>query len=209
MGGRGMNLLELWNEHIVRGNRLSRELEEIEDLISKAKESDICFSSGNNGAIFIRVLSSEKMQELKESAMIYIMRARDEKETELQGLMGKLPAFPEKRNPAIVNPEFEAAVKEMEGKTQPDPVEEKHTEILQEEAKRIEELPLKPSEILEQHTDEVIKMYSQMATYQAIADKFGVKKGDVNNFFTKHKTTKRTSKKDDEFLDSKVQARRS
>lgn len=212
------NLIDQWNEHIVRGNQLSRELEDIEDILEKSKGADICFSSGTTGAVFIRVLSPEKMQELRENVVVAIMRTRDDKAAELEKLMGV-------RKPATINPEFDAAVNNMVdalknpaakavealSKVTADPVEEKLTEILQTEAAKIEgePIPLKPSEILEAHADEVLKMYSQMATYQAIADKYGVKKTDVNNFFTKHKTTKRTSKKEDGFLDTRVQARQS
>jgi len=100
------NLLEQWNEHIIRGNQLSRELEDIEDIIEKSKGADICFSSGANGAVFIRVLSPEKMQELRENVVIAIIRTRDDKAAELEKLMGV-------RKPATINPVFEAAVKEM------------------------------------------------------------------------------------------------
>lgn len=127
------DLLNQWNEHIIRGNQLSRELEDIGDLLEKAKEADICFSSGSNGATFIRVLSPEKMQELKESALIAVMKVRDEKEAELEKLMGA-------RKPAIINPVFEAAVREMvQSAKKPDPVKEKLAGILQSEADRIAE----------------------------------------------------------------------
>jgi hypothetical protein len=198
--------LEQWNEHIVRGNQLSRELEDIEDILEKSKGADICFSSGANGAVFIRVLSAEKMQALRENVVLEIMKTRNDKAVKLEKLMGI-------RKPAVINPEFETAVQEMEsqGKKQVDPVEEKFTEILQEEAKRIEEPPvaLKPSEILDQHSKEIEKMYKvQMATVGSIAEIFGVKKTDVNTFLSKHKLF-RTTRKEDGFLDAKVQARQS
>jgi hypothetical protein len=200
------NLLEQWNEHIVRGNQLSRELEDIEDILEKSKGADICFSSGANGAVFIRVLSAEKMQALRVNVVLEIIKTRNDKTVELEKLMGL-------RKPATINPEFEAAVQEMEnqGNKQADPVEEKLSEILQEEAKRIEELPvpLKPSEILEQHVAEIEKMYKvDMTTVGAIAEKYRVKKTDVNTFLAKHKLF-RTTRKEDGFLDAKVQARQS
>ena len=205
------NLLEQWNDHIIKGNQLSRELEDIEDLLSRAREADICFSSGNNGAIFIRVLGQEKMQELKESAMIAIMRTRDEKETELQKLMGKQPVIPafgqeivvhEKRKPATINPEFEAAVKEMvtsgKKKEHPDPKDE--VVIPKKIAEKKPEL----------NVADVKRMYHDEAkTMKEIAEYFGVKKEQVNSFIQKNNLQRTSYKKDDIFLDSKVQARQS
>lgn len=198
------NLLDQWNEHIVRGNQLSRELEDIEDILEKSKGADICFSSGTNGAIFIRVLSADKMQSLRENVVIEIMKTRNDKAAELEKLMGI-------RKPASINPEFEAAVQEMENANikQPDPVEEKLSVNLPAKAKMIEgePVPLKPSEILEKYSEEIQNMYKvQMATVGSIVEKYGVKKSDVNTFLQKHKLF-RTTRKEDGFLDAKVQAR--
>ena len=83
--------------------------------------------------------------------------------------------------------------------------------ILQDEAAKIEDkpVPLKPSEILEAHAAEIEHMYKiQMTTVGSIAEKYGVKKTDVNTFLAKHKLF-RTTRKEDGFLDAKVQARQS
>ncbi len=213
------NLLEQWNEYIIRGNQLSRELEDIEDLMDKAREADICFSSGNNGAIFIRVLSPEKMKELKESAMIAIMRIRNEKEMELQKLMGKqqvIPSFAQggivsgfvntdsihkgvvipdqdivssgNRKPAIINPEFEAAVQGMVGS-----VKHKQTDVLPPpDDKSLDKYPAKkskPSPYPENMTEEAVKeLYiNQGKTIQQVANHFGIPYAKANSFITGHK----------------------
>jgi hypothetical protein len=203
-----MNLLDQWNEHIVRGNQLSRELEDFEGIMHVAdiSESKVAIAGGGGTTYIDRVLPPDKMAEIKGMVISSLANAKAEKERELKKLMGLW-------KPAIIKPEFEAAVQGMDqsGKKQPDPVEEKLTEILQEEAKRIEELPvpLKPSEILEQKSEEIEKMYKvQMSTVGAIAEKYRVKKTDVNTFLAKHKLF-RTTRKDDGFLDAKVQARQS
>lgn len=208
------NLLEQWNEHIVRGNQLSRELEDIEDILEKSKGADICFSSGANGSVFIRVLSPEKMQELRESVVVAIMRTRDDKAAELERLMGI-------RKPTIINPEFEAAVNSMVdsmkkpaakaiealSKVTADPVEEKLTEILQAEAKKIEGEPVHIS-LTDDDVDDVRRMYQQEGLTQGdIAVHYGVKKVQVNTFIQKHGLFRTSYKKDDGFLDAKVQAR--
>jgi hypothetical protein len=204
------NLLDQWNEHIIKGNHLSRELEVIEDLIEKSKGEDICFTSRPNGATYITILSPEKMQELRENALVAVIQARNEKVIELEKLMGV-------RKPATINPVFEAAVKEMEESSRvhkdPDPVEEKLTEILQEEAKRIEDKPIKEetkAEILEHYADEITKLCKDESNKVGdIADKYGVKKSDIYNFMAKHKISRAIPKKNDVFLDTKVSARQS
>jgi predicted XRE-type DNA-binding protein len=192
------NLLDQWNEHIIKGNQLSRELEVIEDLIEKSKGEDICFTSRPNGATYITILSMEKMQELRENAVVAVIQARNEKTAELEKLMGV-------RKPATINPVFEAAVKEMvnfaKDHNEVDPVEEKLTVILQEETEKIED---KPMMIVE----DVKHMYlDEGKTQGEIAEYYGVKKPVVNNFLQKNKLFRGSYKKDDGFLDAKVQAR--
>ncbi|MDF2608891.1 MAG: hypothetical protein K0R92_365 [Lachnospiraceae bacterium] len=194
-------LLEQWNEHIVRGNQLSRELEDIESILEKSKDADICFTSGSNGSIFIRVLSPEKMQELKENAVIAIMRTRDEKIAELEKLMGL-------RKPSTINPEFEAAVQGMvESNKKPvpvmpkvDPIEEKLSNILDKQEQKI-------SGKLELNIPDVKRMYhDENKSMKEIAEHFGVTKSIVNNFIAQHNLS-RKKLKDDGYLDAQVEAR--
>ena len=104
------NLLEKWNEYIVQGNQLSRELEEFEGIMHAADkpESVIAFyGPAGSGTTFIdSVLSPEKMAEIKKMVVTSLTEARLTKEIELEKLMGI-------RKPATINPEFEAAVQGM------------------------------------------------------------------------------------------------
>lgn len=104
-----MSLVEKWNQHIVQGNKLSRELEDFEGIILAGQEasSEVAFVEKGIGATYISVLSPEKMAEFKQAILKAIMDAKTEKELELEKLMGI-------HKPAIINPAFEQAVKEME-----------------------------------------------------------------------------------------------
>lgn len=196
------NLLKQWNEYMVKGNQLTKELENIEALIEKSKGEDICFTSGPNGATYITVLSPEKMKELRESVVHAIMQIRDEKAAELEKLMGI-------RKPATINPEFEAAVQEMEqsSKKKPDPVEEKLSEILQAEAERIEGKSEPPEDkslskyppnkrkpkLSEDLLEDIRRMYvDEGKTAREIAEVYKVKPNDVSNFIAKHKLNRRS-----------------
>jgi DNA-binding transcriptional regulator YiaG len=182
------NLLDQWNEHIIRGNLLSRELEDIEDILEKSKGADICFSSGTNGSVFIKVLSPEKMQELRENVVIAIMKTRNEKTAELEKLMGI-------RKPATTNPEFEAAVQDMEKSTKvvqkPDPVEV------------IDDKPKKPIMTIE----DVRRMYQdENMSMKDISEYYGVSKSVINNFIYMNKLARKKIK-DDGYMDAQVEAR--
>ena len=197
------NLLEQWNDHIIKGNQLSRELEDIESIIGAAQDAEVAFyKPGAGSTSFIRVLSPEKMQELKGSVVAAIIQTRDDKVKELEKLMGI-------RKPAIVNPEFEAAVQSMvDSVKKPDPIEKTLKEVLQEEAARIEkpkesDLPLfrdpgKDDKSLNKYpakkgrqstrpegmtVAEVTRMYTVEGKEQKeIAQCFGVTESIVKNF---------------------------
>lgn len=194
------NLLEQWNEHIIRGNQLSRELEDIEDILEKSKGADICFSSGTTGAVFIRVLSQEKMQELRENVVVAIMRTRDDKAAELEKLMGV-------RKPATINPEFEAAVQEMENQIQKTVLIVGHglkptPHLLPPDMPEVE-VPK-----LEMSVEDVRKMYhDENKSMKDIAEYYGVTKSVVNNYIYNNHLSRKKVKEDDVFLDTKVEAR--
>lgn len=189
------SLLEQWNDHIIRGNQLSRELENIEALIEKSKGEDICFTSKPSGATYISVLSPEKLQELRESVVVAIIQVRNEKKEELEKLMGI-------RKPAILNPAFEAAVQDMEASVP------KKEHIVQDNE------VVSPKKIIEKKPEinvaDVQRMYHDEAkTMKEIADHFGVKKEQVNSFIQKNNLRRTSYMKDDIFLDTKVKARQS
>lgn len=195
-----MNLLDKWNDHIIKGNQLSRELENIEELLEKTKEADICFSSGSNGAIFIRVLSPEKMQELKESAIAAIIHTKDEKTAELEKLMGI-------RKPATINPVFEAVVQEMvqsNNQKTSTYVDKSATDPVEEEQEPAAEPPAFPA-LDDTAVEDVRRMHYAGKSVQEIADHYGVKKWKAYEFITKHSL--RRNYKDDGFLDAKAEVR--
>ncbi len=193
-----MNLVDQWNDHIIKGNQLSRELENIEELLEKAREADICFSSGSNGAIFIRVLSPEKMQELKESAIVAIIHTRDEKTAELEKLMGI-------RKPATVNPEFEAAIQEMENSQKTSTYVDNSGQDQIEEAPK-EEPPAYPA-LDDTAVEDVRRMYqSEGKTLKEVAAIYGVTKSQMNTFISRHNLRRTSYEKDSVFLDAKVPA---
>jgi hypothetical protein len=170
-------------------------IEQCDTVAKKIEDMDICFSKPCDEQILFldSVLSKDQLTAIREDVIKRINITATAAQTYLEGLDRK----PDK-----------ALAKEPE----PDPVEEKLKEILREEAKKIEDKPvaLKPSEILEAHADDIEKMYKvDMATITAIAEKYDVKKTDVNTFLQKHKLFRRSYKKDDGFLDAKVQARQS
>lgn len=196
------NLLEQWNDHIIKGNQLSREIETIEDIIGAGEvpTAEIAFAVKGGGTTLITVLSEERMQRLKESVVDAINAVRDDKVRELEKLMGT-------RKPAIINPVFEEATKDMFQsikKTTEDPVEEKLTEILQEEAKKIEDKPIMD----EKEVDNVRRMYHDEAkTMKEIAAYYGVTKSQMNAYISKY-SLRRTSYKNDGFTDSEVGSKR-
>lgn len=167
------NLLDQWNEHIVRGNKLSRELEDFEGIMHVADMADSKIAiSGGVGTTFIdRVLSPEKMADIKRIVITSLNEAKLTKEVELEKLMGRKPAY--------INPEFEAAVKEMEqqGKKQPDPVPEEKT--------------------YPEMTVELVKelYHDKNMTLDQVAKEFGVNRTALYTFITKNNLRK-PSKKD-------------
>jgi hypothetical protein len=228
-----MNSKELLDQaeiRVKRINELSDSVGASEDIIAMLGEGEICFFVSGVGTTHLTpVLSQEKMQKLREWVVSEIIDLRDAKTAELEKLLGI-------RKPAIINPEFEAAVKDMErtGKqlivetkecvltgdksitvtTEPDPLGEKLTSILQKETKRIADKPVpkaeqpKPESKMGLMTKEdVERMYIQEnKTMKEIAEYYGVKKGDVNNFiYVNHLSRKNF--KDDGFTDSKPSGR--
>lgn len=233
------NLLEQWNEHIIRGNQLSREIEDFDRIIGAGVEtnSEIAFVAKGIGTTYISVLSPEKMEEFKRMILNAIYNARDEKTAELEKLMGLVPVIPTlpngavigivsqgkplphilppdkpevvipdpvaKRKPATVNPEFEAAVQDMV-KSKPQKLDKKQPEKNEPEPK-----PKQETKLSVMNYDDVKRMYQDEGkSMKEIADHYGIKKGDVNNFiYLNHLSRKKL--KDDGFLDNEVQARRS
>ena len=191
------NLLEKWNEYIVQGNQLSRELEEFEGIMHAADqpESVIAFYGPvGSGTTFIdSVLSSEKMVEIKKMVVTSLTEARLTKEIELEKLMGI-------RKPATLNPEFEAAVQGMI----------KEAPVAQEDQtnKPVFRDP-NPAAASELNYEDVRRMYiDEEKTQGEIAKHFNATKSQVNTFLQKNNLFRSNYKKADVFRDAEVEQRR-
>lgn len=207
------NLLEQWNEHIIKGNQLSRELEDFEGImhVGDMPDSKIALFGGAGTTFVDRVLSPEKMSELKRALWEALTEAKLTKEVELEKLMGKKPAY--------INPTFEAAVQVMEqsakaknlssimDKPESDPVEEKLQEILQTEAKKIEQpeensLNRYPASKVSKKKypdgmtiESVTRMYiKEGLPSSSIANIFGISTKEVQNFITINKIRRNQKK---------------
>ncbi len=196
-------LIKEWDKHVIEGNRISRDLESFDGVmkIAELPESKVALYV-NGGTTYIdTVLPEEVMGVLKTIVTNQLVDIRTRKETELKKHMNAW-------KPANINPEFEAAVKEMEqqGKAKPDPIEEKLGEILKKEEDKLgqpveESKPLTADEILRQNIDTVKKLYEdESITVSTIASRFGVRKQDVYSFASKNHFTR--IKKPSGFLDS-------
>lgn len=178
-----MKLLEQANQRVIEINKLMGEVEGFEDIINAGREAEIAFADKGAGTTYITVLSPEKMQELKEIVMVGIMSERDNKTAELEKLLGI-------RKPATINPVFEKAVQEMEQSNKKDPVEEKLTKVLQEEAKKIEE-PKYP-----EMTVELVKelYHDKGMTLDQVAKEFGTNRTALYKFVTNNNLRKPNKK---------------
>jgi hypothetical protein len=204
------NLIREWDEHVIAGNRISRDLESFDGVmkIAELPESKVALYV-NGGTTYIdSVLPEEVMGVLKTIVTNQLVDIRTRKETELKKHMNTW-------KPATINPEFEQAVKEMVQRVKPvsvsDPLEEKMVESLKKkedrlgqqevEAKMKQQPPLSADEILRQDIDKVRELYEDdTITVSVIAAKYGVKKQDVYTFASKNRFTR--IKKPTGFLDS-------
>lgn len=164
-----MSLIEQWNEHIVQGNRLSRELEDFEGIMHVAdmQESKVALAgpSGTGTTFVDLVLSPEKMEEIKRLVVVSLNEARMTKEIELEKLMGV-------RKPATINQEFETAVQDM---VKTDPPKKKPT------GRKAVELDL----------EKVKDLYiTKGLPCRKIADQCGCAENTIRNYIKKHNLTR-------------------
>ena len=208
-------LLEQANSHVVIINKLMGEVEEFEGVVSEAKIGDVCFYVEGHGTTFIRVLSPEKMQEIKATVLDAITLAQKDKTAELERLLGVGPveakidlleekiaekliqeeqkikeSVPVVKKAAVINPEFEAAIKKMEESTT-----KKKSEP---EPRLLPELTV--GEVKRLYLDEG-KTLKDVATY------FGVDKAKLNTFVYSNGLS-RKQYKDDGFRDAVVEQNR-
>ena len=180
------NLIREWDEHVIAGNRISRDLESFDGVMKIAELPDSKVALHANGeTIYIDpVLPEEVMVVLKTIVTNQLVDIRTRKEVELKKHMNSW-------KPATINPDFEAAVKEMEqqGKTKPDLVEDEPPR------------PLTPDEILRGDIDTVRRLFEDPSvTVVEIAEKYHVSKTNVYDFARRNHFTR--AKKYNGFLDS-------
>ena len=194
------NLLEQWNEHVIKGNQLSRELEDFEGVMHVANipESKVALSAGMAGTTYIDpVLSPETMAAIKSLVVLHLKNTREAKENELKKHMNSW-------KPATINPEFEAEVQDMELQSKSVPIEDTLPTIPDKQEQEIDVAPTYP-----EMTYEAVKhlYHDENITMKEIAEYFGVTKPVVNNFIYNNKLAKKKYK-DDGFLDAKVEQRK-
>lgn len=164
-----------------------------------------------NGSYVNPVLVPDDVEKIQEFALKSAEKYLTIKEAELEKLLGIC-------KPAAINPEFEAATKDMfeSVKKKPDPVEDKLTGILQEEAKKIE--APKEDKSLDKYPatkkrgrqadypegmtkDTVQKMYQDEGkTINELAKHFGIPYSKMSNFITRnhlHRTSNQKTDKPD------------
>lgn len=186
------DLITQANEHVVKVNRLCKELEEFEGInhVADMEDSIVALGHSGNMTTYIgTVLSPKKMAELKQRVVTSLTEARIEKENELQKLMGL-------RKAATVNPVFEEAVQDMvnsAAKSEP-----------------VSEVPVKMESTKSELTVEAVrKMYiDEGKTLTETAAFFGVKKDMLNSFIRRNKLNRTSYGKDDGFRDAVVEQRR-
>jgi hypothetical protein len=216
---------EHWNEFFLKGNQIDKQLDDIEGVLKVAEmpECSVSIYAGKETVYPNSVLPVETMDRILHTVTDALREIKLSKEIEFDKLMGKV-------KPAYINPSFEAAVQGMErsGKQlnvetkecvltgdksitvtiAPDSLEKKLTSILQKETKRIVDRPVPKAEQPKQESkmglmtkEDVERMYIQEnKTMKEIAEYYGVKKGDVNNFiYVNHLSRKNF--KDDDFMD--------
>jgi hypothetical protein len=174
--------------------KLAEQIEKAESILNEVKTGFICFYVAGHGSTRIDdVVDNEKLDVIKDLALVAIMNYRDDKTKELEKLLGlKLPAAGIDVKPHVVGP----AVPMGENI-----IEEKLTEILQDEAKLIEAPPednsigkypaksKKYSGYPDNMTVELVReMYIDKGMkISDISDHFKVTYSKTNNFISKHK----------------------
>ncbi|MDF2485670.1 MAG: hypothetical protein K0R46_1838 [Herbinix sp.] len=191
-------LLEQANERAGKLRTISSELKNVEDTIDAAQDGVISVLHCGMYTYLINILDKSKMDDISSVIKANLIMLRNEKTEELEKLLGirkQETSFPTYQETLQLIQE-----REQSAKKDTDPVEEKLTEIPQEEAKKIEDKPTL-------NIEDVRRMYQDEGKSQTdIADYFGVSKSAVNNFiYLNHLARKKT--KNDGFLDSKVEAK--
>ncbi|MDF2907971.1 MAG: hypothetical protein K0R34_3292 [Herbinix sp.] len=183
-------LLEQAEIRVKRINELSDGVGAAEDILAMLGEGEVCFFTSGIGTTHLTpVLSPEKLQKLREDIVVEVIHTRNDKSAELEKLLGI-------RKPATVNPEFEAATKDMfesVKKPESDPLEEKLKAVLQDEAKKIE-APEKSQGKYPAEAD-VRKMYvEENRDRKYIANHYGISESKVNNYLFLHDIKRKATK---------------
>jgi DNA-binding transcriptional regulator YiaG len=230
-----MNSKELLEQATAKAKQLSdlaKNISRIEEVLPEIRDNALFINSYDIASRF----GIETAERISQDILLVLITAKNEKTTELEQLLGIQPV-PEKRKPATNNPEFEAATKDMfdavrkpeqaiinpefenaaqemdQQNKQPDPVEDKMTEIIQKQEQEIKSTPLPgptepgynpkkgvhPRRLPEAMTvEEVTRLrYKEHKSPKEIAEHFGIKTSAVSNFIFNHDIAHGRSKKAD------------
>lgn len=188
------DLIAQANEHVVKVNKLCKELEDMEVVVEVAEDSEVALYQQGAGTTYLTtVLSPETMDGLKQAINKSLAGTKAAKELELEKLMGV-------RKPAIVNPDFEAAVQDMVDSARKEPLLKTFPEPV---------VPVPAPDHPKLTVDAVRKMYLEEGkTLTETAAFFGVKKTMLNSFIGRNHLTRTNYKKDDGFKDAEVESRK-
>ncbi len=163
-------------------------IETCDSVAEKVKNLDVCFNDPDSKQVVALegILSAGQLSTIRENIVNIIYSNA----TDAQSFLEKL-----NRKPAIVNPEFEAAVQDM---------------VKSPEKNKPVEKPVPPEEPKPELTVELVKkMYlDEGKTLKEVADYFGVNKSMLNSYISRNKLNRTSYGKDDGFRDAEVEQRR-
>ncbi len=201
-------LLERADKRIAEVEDIKRIRKSIEDLelLNGMLNNAITLITLHQGSMEERLdtwLDRDEYKELKgvvESKLYECTRKRIAKLEQLLGI----------RKPATINPIFEAAVQEMVESNKSQTISicaDSSAQTTVEDKTEPTEEPATFPALDDTTVEDVRRMYQQENMTQGdIAAHYGVKKGQVNTFISKHGLFRTSYKKDDIFLDAKVEA---
>lgn len=181
-------LLDQWNETMVHGNSLAKEIDDFENILNRAREGKVCVHKSGEGTTYIdTVLDNQVMDVLKEIVINTLAEGRDLKVAELEQLIGKAKE-PVKE---VINPDIKKAVKDLE--------QEHGKDKLKDAIGKLE-----PKQEL---TVELVKSlyHEQNMTLDEVAKEIGTNRTALYRFITQHNLRKPSKRDQEIFRDGKLQ----
>lgn len=176
------NLLEQWNERMVYGNKLSREIEDFENILDEAKNeaSKICVSRvGVGSTYFDSILDEKVMVILKEIVINTLKEGRDNKITELEKMIGKKEDNIVISEKSVIK-KSESVIEPIENVTKPELTVELVKSLYHEQDMKLDD----------------------------VAEEVGVPRTTLYNFIVKNNLKKPSKREQKIFRDTEVQAKK-